>query len=874
MRPPKLAQKIFSWYCRNELQDSILGDLDERFLIHQKRYGTLRAKLIYWREVLGFINRYTLKRESVISDRKYNTPMIRTNLITSFRFLRKHINYTSLNFLGLIIAFTSFLIILMHVNHETSFDKFHDSTENIYRINTSFHDNAGNTSILANTPPALVPGIIDKYPELQKASRLRYSMNCLLSNGDRRFYESKGFYADSLFLKIFDFKLSQGDNHDALDNPNTIVLTEKLAKKYFGEEKPLGKRISLNNERSLLVTGVIEEVPSNSHLDFDFLISFQTYNVPEGYASDLTSWSWLGFLTYVQLEDGSNPSYIEEQLLALSKEISVGDDSPPEYKLQPLESIYLGSSLITDDLGSPIKVGSYFSVYALMIIAIMILVVAGVNFSNLSNALAVTRSKSIGIRKVLGAKKGSLISQILMESTLITFLSTLMAYGLSLLVYPILIKVFGWSQDFGWIEVVRTMPFMILIWLLFSLSAGLYPAILLAGINLIKALKGQLQLGSKSSFRLNNFLLVFQFSISLGLIIATIIFWQQVNYLQNKSLGYQKENLVMVQLVPEDMTNHYDHFKETLNQNSGIMGVTRSDRPLGEPWPFSVARRVDESPEEAKIVDFNLVDFDYFSSMGIELLEGRGFSRDFMRDSSNTCIINQRAVSHLGLGEDPVGQQIYFFDQNGPRTVVGVVDDFNYTTLHAEIGPAVMILPFIDLEYMYIRLSPGDLMQKLDFIEDSWQNVSGDAPISWRLFDDKLASQYQSEQQLSILIRSFSVLAITLACLGLYGIVVFSVKQRIKEFGIRKVLGASVNSLFLLFVKPYFIQLMVALVLVTPLLIILLNNWLTGFAYRIEIQFWVFPFAGLIMMVLALATVSSQIIKTAQKNPVTAIKTE
>ena len=804
----------------------------------------------------------------------YSTSMIKDYLISSLRFLKRNQRFAFINIFGLTIGFTSLLLILFFVNHELSFDQFHANKEQVFRVNFSFRDNAGNVTTLVNSPPALATGIVGKFPELARISRMRYAMNCLLSNEQTSFYENHGYYADSLFLEILQFKFLSGDPDRALDQPNSIVITKEMALKYFNDPEPLGATLRFNNTIPLKVTGVLSDIPTNSHLDFDFLISFSTYTVPEGYRSDLTSMSWLGFLTYVELTPGSSPKLFEEKLTQYFKELDPEDTNPMMPVVQNLTDIYLGSSGIPDDLASHIRSGNQFSVNVLMIVAMLILVVAGFNFSNLNNALCITRSKSTGIRKVLGASKKGIIIQLLTESLAITFFCLILSFVIFRLLFPSIIDFMGWEFSLGHKEILKITPVLILIGILIGIVAGLYPALFIAKSDTIKSLKGTFKVTKSNPFQVNNVLVLLQFAISIALISASIVMTRQIKYLQNKSTGYNTENVILIEMLPEDMARYFEVYKEQLVQHSSVISASRSERVVGDTWPWSIIRRVGEDTEMSKRVFFNQVDYDYFKTMGIRLHRGRAFSKENVNDSTRAIIINQEAAKYLGLTDDPIGQQVHCFELDGSRTIVGVVEDFNYTSLHHVIGPTVFMLPFVNLEYMYVRFASGDLRAHIEILENSWKQVSQGTPLEWRFLNDDLDKLYQSEEKLLHLIQAFSLLAILLACLGLYGIVTFMINNRIKEVGIRKVLGASANSLYKLFVRKYVYITLLAMVIILPLINYLLNDWVDNFAYHIKINWWVYPLAALLLITVVLISITFQILKTIRINPTTLLRNE
>ncbi len=872
--PPYLAQRFFSWYCKNHLHDSILGDLDEQFLQNLEKYGVRRAQWLYWMGVIRFINRFTLKREPHgISYNYYSTSMIKNNLISSWRFFGRNKGFATINIFGLTLGLSSFLMILFFVNHERSFDQFHENRSSVFRVNFSYQDNAGNVTTLVNSPPALAKGVSGLFPELHKISKMRYAMNGLFANGDVRSYEDHGYYADSLFLEVLQFDLISGDGKTALDEPNSIVISEDLAIKYFKNSDPLGSTLLYNNSIPLKVTGVLSNLPANSHLNFDFLISFSTYSIPDGYASDLTSWSWLGFLTYVELKPNADPKLFEKKLVQHFRELNPDNPNPMLPEVQNLSDIYLGSSGMSDDLASHIRSGSQFSVNALMMVAFLILIIAGFNFSNLTNALIINRSKSSGIRKVLGAHKRNIVSQILTESLLLSIFCLLLSLGLVSLLFPSVSSFMGWEFDIGLYELRQALPVIILFGVLIGVSAGIYPALTLAQFNIIKSLRGSLKIGSRNPFQVKNILVMLQFSISIGLIATTLIMTRQINYLRNKETGYQSENIILAKMLPEDLSRHYSVYKEEMEKHASVISLSRSERVVGDPWPWSVIQRVDQGPEMSKRVFFNLADYEYFETMGIPLIDGRTFSKEYVNDSSRAIIINQQAAEYLGL-ENPVGKQVHFFEQDGPRTIIGVVEDFNYASLHQEIHPAVVILPFIDQEFMYVRFAQGELTDHIELLEDTWEQVAPGTPLEWRFLDDQLNQLYQSEEKISSMFRVFTILAIGLACLGLYGMIMFMINNRIKEVGVRKVLGASLGSLYALFIKSYLYQVLLALILIIPLIHYLLNTWLQDFAYHVQIHWTIYLVSVCLLIIMILLTVTYQIVKAAQINPTTLLRSE
>lgn len=874
LKPPKWAERFFKWYCRNELTESILGDLQERFYYDFEKSGKFQAQLNYCLNTIRFINRHTLKKNKQDAFQKEGLNiMLRHHLLTSYRNLSKHKIYAAINMSGLAVGLASCLLIANFLNNELSFDRFHQESHTIYRINTIFTDNSGSITKMSNTPPALVPGLKETFPEIKKSTQLRYAKRSLLERGERRFYENHGFYADSLFLEIFSFPLIAGNKNTALDQPNSIVLTREMAAKYFGKENPMGETLTMNNNITLKVSGILEAIPGNSHLQFDFLVSFPTYKVPEGYFSDLSSWSWLGFLSYLQLNDGADPNALQGKLDQFYQEKTSANGPSYQFHVQSLEDIYLGSADLADDLASNLQTGNRFTIYALGGVAILILLIASFNFMNLSIAVSVSRGKEVGLRKILGAEKSGLVVQLLTESVVLALVSLTLAYMLSLLAFSYIRDGLEWNFLINWRQVMFSLPFAAAATFLIGITAGLYPALMLSGHKAVLALKNNVKNSQSAGSNLRKILIAFQFGISISLIAATIVTTKQIQYLSDQELGFDQENVVVIKLPPQDMTRHYEAFKNRLLQNKNIVSVSRSQRPMGDPWPVNMLLIDGRDPSESKQILSNQVGYDYLETMGIKLKEGRPFSKAFADDPTGSIILSEKAVKYLGLN-DPIGKKVWHFSPDGPRTIIGVVEDFNFLSLHNEISPMVLIMPLVDIEYLFVRLSPGDIGDKIAALQNMWEATAPGVPFDFHFMDDQLNDLYHKEEILSYLISGFSGLAILLACLGLYGLVAFTVNQRRKEVGIRKVLGASIPSLLIRFSRQYVLLIGAASLIAIPAVQYILNRWLESFAYRIEISWWIYMLSMVALIVVALFTISHQALRAALVNPVNVLRDE
>jgi len=874
IKPPKLAERFFKWYCRNELAESILGDLEEQFYYNLEKHGNNKAKLYYWLNTFTFINRYTLRGYGMEKDKSggFGT-MLFHHLLISYRNLSRHKIFTIINVFGLVIGLASCLLIAGFLNNELSYDKFHEDSENIYRINHFFVDNSGTITKMANTAPALVPAIKNLFPEIKKATQMRYARRSLLEYGEKSFYETGGFYADSSFLEVFNFPLAVGDKHRLLDEPNSVVINRQMAAKYFGNVDPIGKTIIMNGDMNLEVTGILEPVPGNSHLQFDFLVSFTSYIVPEGYLSDLTSWSWAGFLSYVRLADGSDAKVLEDKINNMYKEMTPAEYNPDITYVQPLSDIYLGSGDLVDDLASNIQSGNTFTIYSLGTVALLILLIAGFNFMNLSVAVSATRYKEVGLRKMLGAERGSLIFQLLTESVLLGFISLLLAYVFGWAAFQYIKGTLDWNFSPDIMTILISIPFAVVITLLIGVGSGLYPAMFLSGHKAVAALKDSVKHGAGTGSNLRKVLTAVQFCISISLIAATIVITKQYQYLSEQKLGFDKENVVVMKILPEDMNKYYNVFKDRLLKSNHIVNVSRTQRIMGEPWPINMISVNRETDNENKRILGSQVGYDFTKTMGINLIEGRPFSKEFSNDATRSVIVNETTVKYLGL-DDPVGKDVNYFNFDGSRKIIGVVEDFNFLPLHHQIEPMALVMPFVDIQNIVVRLSPGNLSEKINELKSIWTDVNPGVPLEYRFMDDHLNQLYRNEARLSGLIFSFSGLTVLLACMGLYGLIAFSLNQRRREMGIRKVLGASVTSLLVRFTRQYVILIGVSSLVAIPVIQYILNLWLEGFAYRIEIGWWVYVVSMIALLCIALFTISHQAVSAALVNPVKVLKDE
>ncbi len=869
--PPKLADHFLKWYCKSHLFESIQGDLHERFEQDSKKYSSLNARFRYWLNVLLFFNRFTLRSNWL---KVKFTPMILHHIKPSLRYLAKNKGYLLLNMAGLTAGLLTFLFIGLFVMTEQSFDRFHPGSDRIVRVGTQYAPLNDRETRYVNSPPVLAEALLDNFSEVQAATRMRFSLRILLANGDTRFYEETGFYADSLFFDVLPFHFLAGNPHTALDEVNAIVITEQMALKYFNDPRPLGQLLQLNDEIPLKVTGILDEIPVNSHLQFNYIISFPTYRIPAGYTSTLDSWSWAGFLTYARLQPGADHFALESKINELYQtRLSIRPGFVQTAIVQGLPELYLRSNDMDDDLNSGLKTGHTYIIYALAMVGGLVLIIAAFNFINLTSAMFLNRGKEVSIRKVLGSAKAALVAQLIVESLLIAGVS----FALSIM---LLIATGEWvMQWFDWSLLVHTSMLVDLglsalaVTILIGLSAGIYPALSLSSFNPIMVLKGNFKVSTASGSWMRNGLVMAQFCISIGLITATLVVTKQLSYLRTQSTGIQEESVLVVKLLPEHMSLYYPTFKELLQRNSQVLGVSQCERLIGDPWPMNPIRLNDRPDAERKLTAGNLVGENFMDALGIKLIAGRDFDPSLPTDSLNSIIINQQAAHQLGLTE-PIGEQVRFFSMNGPRTIIGVVEDFNFSSLHDQITPMVLVKSFIEPEFMLVRVTPGSMVEKVKMIDENWRKIADGVPLEIKFMDDHLNSLYQGEERFSRFIFSFSAIAVVLSCLGLYGLIAFTVRNRLREVSIRKVLGASIPSVFWMLSKQYVRLVLIAAVVIFPLVAYYLHHWLNTFAYRIEMTPWIFASALLLLLMVTCVTITHQIAQVARVNPAHSMRGE
>lgn len=803
--------------------------------------------------------------------------MIKNYIIIAWRSLTKNRVFSFINMFGLAIGLACCMLISGYVYQELTYDTYSPNADRLYRVNLTTIENGG-----TNTYPivdiAVGEGMKAAYPEIEASTRIANSQPLFVENGAQRYKEQNIMRADANALQIFGIPLTDGDNNNCLKEPNSIVLTRDLAKKYFGTDQAVGKLLTVG-KTSMKVTGVIDRIPENTHFHPDAFISMVTYT-----ANQPQTWSNIGFYTYLLLNQNADPKKLQARFPELVAKYVVPEtqrdmgvslaEAQKEvnkflFSLQPVKDIHLYSHTKYEREAN----GDINYVYIFGALAVFILVLACINFTNLSTAASAKRSKEVGIRKVLGSLKSNLISQFLAESVMLTCIAMLVALGLVYLLLPYFNEVSGKNITIGFYLSFKAIALEVLLALIVGVTAGVYPAFFLSSFNIISVLKGSATDIKTSKSVLRSGLIVFQFGISTAFIIATFVVYQQLNYMQNKKLGYDKEQ-VLVLNDTYTLGNNLIPFRNRLLQDRRVTNVTvTNDVPIrsAEGTQIFLKTSSDAGHQEVHASVYR-IDENYVPTMGMHIAKGRNFLSASPGDST-AVIVNETLVKEVGLGNaDPIGKTIVRSGQHA-FTIVGVVKDFHYSSAKEKIAPLMMLYGASNGTIM-VKVKTADIKGLLTDLKNEWDNYHAESPFTYNFLDDQFAQLYIAEARTGKIFTAFAILAVVIASLGLFGLSAFSIRQRVKEIGIRKVLGASSGTITGM-LSAEFIKLVALSVLIsTPLTWFAMNRWLQEFAYRITISVWVFVMAGAIALLIAFITVSLHSIKAALANPVKSLRSE
>lgn len=821
--------------------------------------------------------------------------MLRNLLLTALRAIKKNRFFSFLNIIGLSIGMAVFILIALYVRFEKSYEDFIPGSDTIYRLTLTTYLNNELIMTSAENYPGAGPALKNELPEVEAYARLYnlgYKNNAIITYEDAKpepiaFKHRRFLYADSSFLPLMQHTMIAGDPNTALSEPFTAVISEKYARMYFGNDDPLGKSIRLQdddyNNELVKVTGVFKDLPRNTHLKFDVLFSYKTLFSRGEYAIPRYDQSWerKDMYTFIKIRPGTDTEELEKkfpEIVAKYSPVQNERNQRDILALQPIKDIHLTSNL-TEEFEQN---GDHRIVLFLTIIGVFVLVIAWINYINLATAKAMERANEVGVRKVMGALKGQLVGQFLAESALINLLAVIVALLLVVFALEPFNSLSGLSLDWTYLTPSWFVLMIFVLWITGTLLSGLYPAFILSSFTPVTVLKGKLR-NSTRGLLLRKSLVVFQFAASVALIAGTLIVFDQLNYMMKRDLGMNINQVLVMErpgIWPVDRNawnSSIDVFRDQLAKDPNIRGMSLSLTVPGKQREYKgLVKKYGASDDTGVTVRVNSMDDNFLDVFEMKILSGRGFSREYAADQDTSVVITESASKLLGFAkpEDAIGQTLTITTFQWNPIVVGVVNDYHQVSLKNSLDPTLFFCTFYGGEFYSVRLNADNAEKSIEHVKASWQQAFAGNPFDYFFLDDYFNRQYENERRFGKLFTTFAGLAIIVGCLGLFGLSAFTATQRTKEIGIRKVLGSTVSSIFVLLTKEYLILIALALVIAVPLVYFIMDNWIESFSYRTTIQWTVFLLAGTAMMLISLLTVSYQTIKAARSNPVESLRYE
>ena len=806
--------------------------------------------------------------------------MIQNYFKTALRNLFKNWSYSLINIIGLSVGLAACIFILLFVMHELSYDRFHAHADRIYRMGVQgqMAENSFNQAVTASP---MAHAMLEDYPEIEQVTRLKKQGAWLVRYGDKKFNEEYFYFADSTFFKVFSFNLLKGNPSTALTKPRSLVMTKQTAKRYFGNEDPMGKTLRVESDTAYYtVTGVMEDVPPNSHVHFDMIGSVNTLR-----SHDDPFWLNHNYYTYILLKEGTDPRKLEskfdlmvdkyvgpqvQQMMGVSLEDFLGKGNAIVYFMQPLTDIHLKSHLQYEiEANSDIKY-----IYIFSVIAIFILIMASINYTNLATAKSASRSLEIGIRKVSGATRRMLRQQFLIESVLLTFVALVFAIILVEILLPSFNNLVGLELDVHYINSWYTLPVLIILVVLVGIMAGSYPAFFLSSFHPVSVLKGKFRQGAKSA-SIRKILVISQFVISIAILLATYTVYDQLKYMQSKDPGFEKQNILVVRRS-DGLEDKMEAFKQEVLKYPNILAVSNSMTMPGH--DFSNNAFFLPGSSNTKLLHQAWISFDYEKVFDFQMEKGRFFSRNYPTDS-NAIVINQKAAEYLGFGDDPLGKMI-LRPKGRDRSmqelkVIGVVEDFHFKSMHIPIEPACFTMMGGNWEgYVFLKMTGNDKAQTIRNVQDTWESFTSEYPFEYFFFNNDYNRLYHSESRTQKILLVFFFFSLLIASLGLLGLISFTTIERQKEIGIRKSFGSTTRSILLLLNREIVMLVLFSMLIAWPLAFYSMRRWLQDFAYRTEIDYLMFLIIPFVMLVLSLVIVSYQSFYAAGRNPASILRYE
>lgn len=803
--------------------------------------------------------------------------MFKNYLKIAFRNFTRHKTHTIINLSGLAVGMACCMAIMLYVKDELSFDRFNEKSDRIYRVLAEFNDR-GETNLVEVTSPPIGPGLKTDIPEIENFVRMGPRRHVLVHKGEQSFYEDELFYTDPSIFEIFSFPLLSGNVQTALNDLSSVVINRDLAEKYFGSSNPIGQslEIEINGKmKTFTVSGILKDIPVISHIQPALMISFENEKVQRR-----ENWQGFGFYTYVLLREDAYKEIVDQKMAEFMRQRMPNPRLPgmskPSIQLQALTDIHLHSDFSNSD-GS---FGNLAYVYLFSALAIFIILIACINFMNLSTARSLGRAKEVGVRKSAGAFRFQLIRQFLSESLLLATLALIIALGIVELILPLFNSLAGRAMEVHLLSDWSWMSGLVILTLLVGFFAGSYPAFVLSRFNPIDVLKDRQVMGTGGA-KLRQGLVVVQFLISATLIVGTVVVFSQLNYIRNKNLGFDREHVIVLNLRNSTVLTQLQAFKSAITVQQDVLDAAFCNSLPGQSgWWVSVGRPDGAEPGHEKRFYAYYVDEDYFKTLSSSMASGRAFSKDFPTDK-NKLVINESAAIEFGWGnaDGAVGKQFISMaegpENSKPQEIIGVVHDFHYRSLREKIDPAVFILGSEGFfESIAVRIRPNSTASALEFLQKTWKAFDPNRPFEYRFLEDGLRKQYEAEEKLSQIFGVFAGLAIFIACLGLYGLAAFTSEKRTKEIGIRKVLGATVSGIVRMLSAELVKLVLISNLIAWPVAYFSMKWWLESFAYRVELNWMMFAGAGVMTLAIAFLTISYHAIKAATSNPVNALKYE
>jgi putative ABC transport system permease protein len=883
-KPPRWADRFLEWYCNPALVESIQGDVYELFYRTIKK-SKPKANLLFVWNVIRFFRWKNIKRTKNKYESNTSSAMLKNFFKTALRNIVKNKAYSFINYVGLTCGLALALLILAYVRNEISYDQFHEKANRLYR----FGYTVSNGMKIAATPPPIAPALKEYYPEVEDVARV-YLRNVSISipGSTDAFEETNVLFADSAITNMFSFQFLKGNPKRALHDKFTVLINEEMAAKYFGDKNPIGESLIFSGRQSFKVIGVVKDFPENSHLRFNMLIPYDDMFELEDEKTEqvLRANFAINFVishsyTYVLLKEGSTPEHINATMSEFLKKnanpkVLVGQI----FALTPLVDLHLKS----DHQGEPTVTNSMTNIYIFIGVGILTLLVAAINYINLSTAQSFSRMKEIGLRKILGSAKSQLITQFLAESFTFCVAAFVASYLIFYLALPKLNLLTGKELLFADVFDFKLLALSVGILLALTFLAGGYPAYFVTKFESVSALKGGDQKGGRRQV-LRKALVVFQLAIACMLFSGSLLIVKQLNFLENRPLGYQKEHIINIPLQSQNLNGYFQQgdstFKSRLQSFRGIIeqqaGVQKTVLSSGSPSVGVVFRGTipEGFTQEDNIFTANLAaDYDFIEAFDIKLVAGRGFSKDYGTDAKEAFIINETAVKEFKweTPEKALGKEINREGKKG--NVIGVIKDFNFLSLTTAISPLLLSIDQNQFNTLSVKFENANVETTIETLEREWNKIFPEKAFEFAFLDEQLNQQYANYKNFGLIIQTFAGIAILIACLGVYGLVLFTVQRKVKEIGVRKVLGASVPGILKLVYKDFALLILLGFTIAVPVSYYFINQWLDNFVYRTSIDFLTYAISLLIIVVIVSLTISYQSIRAAQANPINSLRTE